>query len=195
MARRPYERREDESDPAFEAFAAYRDLGLSRTQAEVAKESGKDASLIARWGSKYDWRKRTHAWDMEVDRRKRNGELRGIEDMRRRQIKLGLDIQELATIELRKMLREAKKRGNAETLEQGLVMKLIDVGTRLERLNRGEPGEIVQNVDSSAVDLSHLTIEELKAYRAVGRKIKAQQAEAAPPPDSGTDGDGDPAVH
>jgi hypothetical protein len=197
MARRPFERNEEETDPAFAAFAAYRDLGLERSHVKVAANVGKSVQLIAKWSRVHAWRKRTLAYDMEVDRRKRVGDLKGVEDMRRRQIKIGLDLQELGGIELSKMLREAKKRSSAETLEQGLVMKLLDLGSKLERLNRGEPGEIVQNVDSNTVDLSNLTIEELKAYRAVGRKIKAQQDAAAPPPppDSGTEGDGEPAVH
>lgn len=184
MARRPYERRDDESDQAFAAFVMYRDLGLERSQRKVAAALNKSETLMGRWAAAHKWRKRTLAYDMEVDRRKRVGDLKGVEDMRRRQIKLGTDLQELGGIELRKMLNEAKKRGTAETLEQGLVMKLIDLGSRLERLNRGEPGEIVQNVESNAVDLSQLSIEELKMYRLVGRKLRAQGEAAA-------DGDGD----
>ena len=199
MARRPYERREDEGDQAFEAFAEYRDAGADRSQRVVAEGLGKSLALISRWASAYSWVKRVHAYDMEVDRRKRVGALRGVEDMRRRQIKLGQDMQELGGIELRKMLREAKKHSKADTLEQGLVMKLVDLGSKLERLNRGEPGEIVQNVESNAVDLSGLTVEQLRVYREVGQKLRAQtvaQAEvaAAVASDGGAEGEGVP-VH
>ena len=188
MAKRPYERLEDESDQAFEAFALYRDLHLERSQRAVATKLGKSTALISRWASAYKWRKRTLAYDMEVDRRKHVGDLKGVEDMRRRQTKIGMDLQELGGIELRKMLSEAKRRAKAETLDQGLVMKLIDLGSRLERLNRGEPGEIVQNVESNAVDLSQLSIEELKMYRSVGRKLRAQGEAAA---EGAGDGDGE----
>ena len=187
MARRPYERLEDESDPAWEAFKAYRDLALGRTQRQVATALEKSTTLIARWSSDHNWRKRTHAYDMEMDRRKLIGDLKGVEDMRRRQVKLGQDLQELGGIELRKMLAEARKRQKAGTLEQGLVMKLIDLGSKLERVNRGQPGEIIQNTSGDALDLSKLSIEELRMYRNVNRKMQAQPevSPPAPEPESG----------
>lgn len=174
MAKLPYEQRGDESGPAFAAFILYRDMGLERTQREVAKQCGKNPSLVSRWGAQYHWRQRCVTWDLEVDRRKRVGDLKGVEDMRRRQTRTALALQELGNRELAKMLAESKKRSKAGTLEQGLVMKILDLGSRLERVNRGEPGEIVQNTSSDRVDLSALTVDELKVMKRVRGKLRAQ---------------------
>src|SRR4051794_21328364 len=58
-------RQPDESDPAFTAFACYRDMGGRRTVRSVAQELRKSASLIARWSSQHTWQQRVRAWDAE----------------------------------------------------------------------------------------------------------------------------------
>ncbi len=173
-----YEKRESEGDEAFAAFAVYRDLGSERSHAKVAIKVGKNVTLMSRWASAHAWTKRCHAFDREMVRREEVGRLKGVEDMRRRQTRIALELQELGQIELRKMLAEAKKHAKADTLEQGLVMKLIDLGSRLERLNRGEPGEIIQSNGGEAIDYSGLTTDELKVMRAVRIKLRAAREAA-----------------
>ncbi len=181
---RAYEKRETETEQAFEAFAAYRDFGLERSHVKVGEKLGKNLTLISKWSHQHQWVKRCHAYDRDVDRRKHIGDLKGVEDMRRRHTRMALDLQELGGLELHKMLKQAKKAKAAGTLDQGLVMKLIDMGSRLERLNRGEPGEIIQQTGDDAFDYSTLSLSELKTLHSIQKKArKAREA-------NGT-GDGD----
>lgn len=59
----PFEQRENESAEAFEAFAIYRDMGVKRSTAAVARECGKHKSLMDRWSSAHEWQKRVFAYD------------------------------------------------------------------------------------------------------------------------------------
>jgi hypothetical protein len=133
---------------------------------------------MARWASAHEWRKRVHAYDREMDRRKQVGDLKGVEDMRRRQTRIALELQELGQIELRKMLVQAKKHAKADTLEQGLVMKLIDLGSKMERLNRGEPGEIILTNAGDAIDYSGLDLDDLKAMKRIQYKLRKSREAA-----------------
>lgn len=81
----PWERQDEESDPAWEAFLTYRDLpytpyrdegnqqqpGRPRSQREAAKRIGKSRSLIDRWASTHAWSARVRAFDADLDRDKR----------------------------------------------------------------------------------------------------------------------------
>ncbi|MGW7595641.1 hypothetical protein, partial [Streptomyces rubiginosohelvolus] len=57
-----------ESTQAFEAFAAYRDLGAARSVAKVAEELGKSRTLLFRWSRQYAWVMRATGYDREQDR-------------------------------------------------------------------------------------------------------------------------------
>ena len=62
-ARKPWERRPNESTPAFAAFCAFLLLGSGRSYRKLAKKMGKQNSQISEWGGKYDWGARALAWD------------------------------------------------------------------------------------------------------------------------------------
>ena len=47
--REAWERQPGESGPAFEAFAAYRDMGEKRTISAVARQLNKSGTLCHRW--------------------------------------------------------------------------------------------------------------------------------------------------
>lgn len=64
---KPYERRDDETVQAYEAFALYRDLGAARSIDAVAKELGKSNQLIGRWSRVHDWVMRSRAYDEYID--------------------------------------------------------------------------------------------------------------------------------
>ncbi len=68
MVARPWERPEDESAQAYEAFLAYRDLGQSRTFKATADRVGKHESLMRRWAYRHRWRERVWAWDLHEAR-------------------------------------------------------------------------------------------------------------------------------
>ena len=180
----PHSKKKDESAEAFEAFTMYRDLGVGRSIRIVAEELSKSETLLNRWSSKHTWRRRAHSWDAELDRRKRHADVQELEKMRRRQIRLSLRMQEVGTIELEKMLKEVQKtKVKRSKIDERTILKLIEQGTKLERLNRGEPGEIVQSTgEGGAMDLTALTTTDLKSLRRMRSQIKQQQlvdAEAA----------------
>ena len=178
MAALPYERRENETDPAWAAFVVYRDMGLDRSLTKVSQAAGKDRSLMEKWSSGHEWRKRVIAYDMEADRRSRIGALKGVEDMRRRQTKLALLAQDLVTLELSKLVEGAKKHAGASTVDPALVAKLLETSTKLERVVRGEPGEIIETHSADAVDLSGATTDDLRALKRIKVSIAARRAAA-----------------
>lgn len=173
---RPETKKKNEGPEAFEAFAIYRDMGIGRSNAAVAQQLGKSKALMDRWSSAHSWVKRVHAHDLELDRRKRLGDLRAVETMRKRQTMIALKMQDLGYMELEKMLTHAEAaKTKRSSIDDKLVLQLIDQGAKLERLNRGEPGEIVQANSGDGIDLSGLTLAELKTLRAVRSKIRARQ--------------------
>ncbi len=174
--RRPEAKRPEESAEAFEAFAIYRDMGVGRNVRAVAAELAKSEPLIKRWCSQHDWVRRCHSYDLEVDRRKRLVALRDIEKMRKRQIAAAQTMQDLALIELEKKIKQAKKKQKKGLVDTRDIVKLMEAGAKLERLNRGEPGEIVQNNSDEQMDLSSLTLDELKQLRAFRSKVRARQS-------------------
>lgn len=58
--KRAWERRDSESNPAYEAFRAYMRI---RSCAKVAHELGKSTTLITRWSSDHDWVSRVTEYD------------------------------------------------------------------------------------------------------------------------------------
>ena len=66
-----FERREEESTPAWEAFLIYRDLGNERSIRGVARTCGKDPTLIARWSSRHEWVRRCFEYDTWLEREHR----------------------------------------------------------------------------------------------------------------------------
>jgi|SRR5688572_18857870 hypothetical protein len=63
MADKPWERRDDESDPAYEAFRVYLLMGSRRTLARVEKSQTRSHATISLWSSKYEWGARVRAFD------------------------------------------------------------------------------------------------------------------------------------
>lgn len=62
-----WDRRENETDPAWVAFQTYRDMRHPRSIRDVAEALGKSASLIARWSSAHDWPNRVRAFERWMD--------------------------------------------------------------------------------------------------------------------------------
>lgn len=70
-AEHPFDRLENESSQAWEAFLCYRDAGLRRSIRSVARELSKSASLLMRWSSVHDWPKRSMAYDAWMEEQRR----------------------------------------------------------------------------------------------------------------------------
>lgn len=154
----PWERRAAESPPAWEAFECYLDLGSERSVRRVAREVGKDRSLIARWSSEHAWVARTIEWDREQFRQRAKAQNDAVQKMAERQATVAEAMHEAASLGVRAILRriklmqrEADRRFPSDPeaaadfaatlfpLSFDEVIRLADLGQKLERQARGEP--------------------------------------------------------
>ena len=59
----PWERRDDETGVAYQAFQEYLNQGADRSTAHVARALGKSKTIMDRWSSRHEWVIRSRAWD------------------------------------------------------------------------------------------------------------------------------------
>lgn len=177
-----YDRLPKESDPAWEAFVMYRDMGLGRSLGKVARQLGKSKTLLDRWSQKNRWRVRVVAWDEDLDRRQREGMVRELVRMRERQVRASTALQSLGVSELNKLI-DRSRQAKEPILKPKEVLNMIARGAELERLNRGEPSQIVETNGSvehsgaTKVDYSGLSSDELRALKRISAKARKQTEE------------------
>lgn len=80
-----WERREEETEPAWEAFHAYRDQGPPRSLARLAGELGKSRQHMEQLSATHGWVRRVAAYDRYLDAQRRAERERAILEMERRQ--------------------------------------------------------------------------------------------------------------
>lgn len=136
----PWERQDDESDEAFEAFQIYRDMGVGRSMAAVRKELGKSQSLMERWSSKYSWVDRAKAWEREQDRILRLQQIEDIKKMRKRHADLAVEMLEKALEGLRLL--------TPDELNAVSIGRIVEVASRLEQKSRGDTTDAVEMRES-----------------------------------------------
>lgn len=165
----PWERQSNETEPAWEAFARYRDLGRTRSLSRLASElvgttpntpetppkhpRNPDSvrRQIGRWSSVHGWRDRVIAWDNEVDRRVREDAADEIIEMRKRQARYSEALMTAGigpALELLDRLKD--KRLSYEDMPAGDLVKVTIAFARIypalaqaERLTRGEAAPTV----------------------------------------------------
>ena len=140
----PWEMLESDTPKSWEAFVVYRDME-KRSLAKVADELGKSVKLIERWSQKHNWVERVAAWEAEQDRILRIEMKRGIGQMRKRHADLAVRILEKAAAALEMI--------PADEVKASDVGRMVDVATKLERISRGDVGEVIEERDGGeAVD-------------------------------------------
>lgn len=148
MAKLPYDRLPEESAPAFEAFALYRDMGVERSTDEVARQLGKSSALIQRWSSTHRWVERVTAWDNYIDQQARKRiEKNAIQrrvDMLTRHAQAGKALQSYG-------LKHIQKNPAAEKGSDAI--SAIQRGVEMERKSEGLPEYLISVVDKSNDDL------------------------------------------
>ena len=128
--REAWERQPGESGPAFEAFAAYRDMGEKRTISAVARQLNKSGTLCHRWKLKYDWRARADAYDASIAEEAIKQVVADRKKMQERHIKMSLQLQRKAM--------EALEKIKPEEMTPKDVKEFLRLATELERMNREE---------------------------------------------------------
>lgn len=161
MSTTPWERSPDESTQAFAAFAHYRDMGAHRSTAKVGQALGKSKTLMDRWCEQWHWVRRAAAWDAHMDQ----AALLGMRDKHTEMaVKLhtlgSAALQDwLAVMQLRAEQRAKDGHQQVPIIKPGELRQLIEAGIKLERLVRGEPDSIRQNIltgkDSKAIEIEH----------------------------------------
>lgn len=141
--RQPWSQRADETSRSFAAFLAYRDLGPSRTLANVCDsgppagankvEGGRSVGAVRTWSARYDWGDRARAYDDWLDRESVKDQVQQVKDMRRRHAIFG----QLAVQKAGERLREIE--GTRLTIREAAI--LLELGVKIERLARGEVTE------------------------------------------------------
>jgi len=129
---KPWERQKGESEKAFEAFAAYRDLGEKRTISAVVKKLQKSRSLIDRWKERWNWLERVREYDNELERAAKEKVVKERKDMTARHIQIAMQLQKKALAALKEL--------SVEKMSPKDIKEYIKMATDLERLNR-EPTE------------------------------------------------------
>lgn len=125
---KPWERQQGESEKAYEAFAAYRDMGQDRTITAVVKRLKKSRSLIDRWKDRWDWPERVRAYDNELEKAARAKAVKERKAMTDRHIGIAMQLQKKAL--------EALTSLSVEDMSAKDIKEYIKMATDLERLNR-----------------------------------------------------------
>jgi len=148
----PWDRRREESDPAWEAFVLYRTMSPGeRSQRRVADKVGKNENLIGRWSSRHDWVNRCFEWDKHVDYQTRTAEIEAVKEMRKRHINMAGGFFAVVGVELNKLLRIVREASDL-VLTPDQLQRLGEFATRLERLNHNEPDNIFEQRSTVTLD-------------------------------------------
>ena len=134
----PWERQRGETLKAFEAFRTYRDME-GRSLSKAGRLLGKSKAVLERWSSANEWQKRVAAWDAEQDRIARQAQIDEIKKMRKRH-------SDLASAMLVKAAR-ALQRIPEDEIKAGDVSRMVETAAKLERISRGDVGEVVEERD------------------------------------------------
>jgi hypothetical protein len=167
-----YDRQPGEPDKAWKAFTLYRDMEFSRNLREASAKYAKLMGLKSKpesthkvfqtWSAKYSWVFRCSEWDSKLDKRRRQKKILEIEEMKQRHLKLALSMQGLGSIELKKWLEKVRASENQKTVElsTGDIRALVELGIRLERLNRDEPESVTKTEQEITVDDKRTALQE-----------------------------------
>lgn len=137
---KPWDRRENETSKAYEAFCVYRDMGTDRSLGKVAAKLQKSETLMGRWSGCNDWVERAAQWDDEQDRIARitaqKEQAKAIKEMRKRHADLGNAILIKSA--------QALARIPVDEIKPSDIPRMVDVAAKLERIARGDVGEVVE---------------------------------------------------
>lgn len=183
----PWDRLDAESDPAWAAFVAYRDMGLERSTAKVAKQLRKSETLMNRWSRTHRWGLRSKAYDGQLDREHRAAMQVARIEAEKRNLTVARALMGKAVEGIRAM--------DASKLKPLEVARMIEVGAKLEALALGTATDRIASAPDSppggghVVDLSQLSDEDRRARLVMLRReldSRLEDPDAAP----GDDADG-----
>lgn len=166
----PWEQQPEESPEAWLAFRAYRDMPPNERQ--IRRAGTAPATTLSRWYRDHNWRQRVLAFDAVFDRirvEERETVFRkSARDMEIDHIVALADLRDLFTREVSKLNEASRNSPEMPGLiKPGELIKMAEVVIKLERLARGQTTE---NVGTTDLDLSGLTLDEVCALQALMTK-------------------------
>ena len=140
-----------DSRKAYAGFCGYRDMGAGRGlralhERYIQLASSGEATppttkwwTLCNWSERNEWVRRSHAWDAHLEEQSRIDQLGQIQDMNTRHIDLARAVQ----VHIAKRLREGIAQIPISEMGWHELIRAMVESTKLERLARGEPGDIV----------------------------------------------------
>ena len=126
-----WDRLPGESPRAWNAFVTFRDLAERRTLKAVAEVLNCSVQNIHRWSDRWRWSERTLAYDIHRDEVERRELARGRLEMRRRHMRLGMQMQAIAAHALRELQAKVEQKLPLN-LSPDEARALMQAGARLE---------------------------------------------------------------
>lgn len=147
---KPWERQHRETEPAWAAFSAYRDMDRPRSVRAIAQTLRKSSSLVLLWSRTWSWLARCDAYDAMIDQQALQARVEAIQEMNRRHVQLSVTVQTLLARRLQQLLVQDGD-GNYPNLARvapASLASLLDTSVKLERLSRGETTENIGHRDA-----------------------------------------------
>ncbi|KKN40133.1 hypothetical protein LCGC14_0736310 [marine sediment metagenome] len=129
----------NESEKAWQAFKAYRNMGVTRSLRKASSQIGKSRRLLETWSSKHMWQRRCAAWDIEQQDIHREARLSATQDMQERHGKLARGLLGRVAAELGAQVKgRCTKCGRSPVkLTAAQVASAMKAGVEVERLSLG----------------------------------------------------------
>lgn len=126
-----WERQENESAEAYEAFSLYRDMApAERSLARVGQKLGKSKTLMERWSSKHEWKHRVYEYEKYLDALALHKATTQLAEMRARHIKIGQLLQTKGLKALEKI--------EDKYIESQDAIRMVTEGVKIEATRAGE---------------------------------------------------------
>lgn len=168
-AKTAWDRLDEESTKAYEAFSVYRDLGTNRSLDAVAQKLKKSATIMGRWSSTYDWVNRAIAYDEYIDAQARikldRDAIKRKADMLKRHAGIGKALQSFGLQHVQTTKQPAKAAD---------AISAIKAGVEIERKSEGLPEYLIEVMEASNDDLTRQYNELLAQIGSPGSGNEAQ---------------------
>lgn len=165
----PWERQAGEGDEAWVSFQAYRDAPPD--ERTITRVASKRVSVLSKWLRDHNWEERCRAFDAVHDKwrlEEREALFRKTARERAMDHMVVLaDMKDLVTREFQKLNEASKDNDMIGLVKAETLVKIAETLIKYERLVCGQTTE---NVGTTDLDLSKLSVEELRTMNAIMTK-------------------------
>ncbi len=184
--REPWDRLEEESAAAFDAFVTYRGLGPERSLSRVATEliergrrSGKNGTVrkhLGEWSKRHRWVERVNSYDQQLDRERQALERQQRAEMHRRHAQLAEGFLAVLALPVRALMEKFQRNphlvGELSDEDVSVLLTLVAQAARavppvvaVERGARGTEGDSAMPSEEPPVEVVDRVAEEERLRR------------------------------